>query len=83
MIRNDMQVVENRNLRIIGLNKQTVYSKYRLLNVSDFIEFSRFKQVNRILKSQTHSLPISLGSNERNRFAFNLAIVIARTEKFN
>ena len=78
-----MQVIQNRMIRIIGLKKETAYSKYGILNVSDFIELSRLEQVKRILKTQTHSLPISLGSNQRSHFSFNLKIPIARTEKFN
>ena len=58
-------------LLIIGINKETAYSKYGTLNVSDFIELSRLEQVKRIFKTQKHSLPISIGSNQRSHFEPN------------
>ena len=81
--KNDIQVIQNRMLRIISSKKETAYSKYGILNVSDVIELFRLEQAKRILKTQTHTLPISISSNQRSHFSFNLKIPIARTEKFN
>ena len=85
--KNDMQVRQNRMFRIIGLNKETAYSKYGILYVigitkyvSDFIELSRLEQIKRIHKTHTHSLPISLSSYQYSHFEFNHTIPIARAE---
>ena len=50
--KSDMQIIQNRMLRIIGIIKEVALTQYNILSVSDFIENMCIKQVTKLLHSQ-------------------------------
>jgi hypothetical protein len=80
----DMQVIQNRMLRIIGISRPDALAKYGIQDVKDFIEAACFEIISKILGSGTHPLATSLritDPNRRNRFPFD--IPLAKSTKFN
>ncbi len=79
----DMQVIQNRMLRIIGTTKERALSEYGIIPVSEFIESSCFEQITRILSTANHTLPASLRITDPNRrINFPFDIPLAKTAKF-
>ena len=79
----DMQLIQNRMLRIIGISKEVALTQYNILSMSDFIEKMCIMQVTKVLHSQEHTLPASLRTTRRIHSNFQFELPGARTEKFN
>ena len=80
--KSDMQVIQNRMLRIIGVNRDKVSKKYSIPPIAEFIEAASAEQVNKVLNSKTHALPNSLLTTRRSNTKFPYDIPLAKTSKF-
>ena len=74
-IKNDMQVLQNKILRIIVITREEF--RYKIQDVSYFLERNHIAQVSRILNVALHSLPTSIKTTRRTRsyFPFNIPSV--------
>jgi hypothetical protein len=79
----EMQVLQNRLLRAIKINRETAERKYGILDVPDFIKACCISQVTSILDTTLHPLRNSLLSTSRTTSAFPFTIPRAKTDSFN
>jgi hypothetical protein len=84
-IKSDMQVIQNKMLRIIGTSREVAKAKYNIQDVSSFIESESIAQVTRILNTPTHSLTTSLKGtiDRRTNSPFPFTIPLSHSDKFN
>ncbi len=81
--KSEMQHLQNRMTRVIGLDSNSALNQHLIWPVSQFIEQTGIEQVTRILDSPTDALASSLRANHRTNHNRTPYSPIAKTEKFN
>jgi len=78
----DMQVLQNTLLRVIGISREVAKDKYGISDVSEFIVSSCIAQVTRILNQPSHTLTASLRSARKTHSTFPFTIPKPCKESF-
>ena len=79
----EMQVLQKRLLRAIGITRQVAEAEYGIKDVVKFVLETSIAQVTRILDTPSHPLRLALLSTNRTSTAFPFTVPRVHGEKFN
>jgi len=82
-LKREMQIVQNKMLRAIGITRKEALDTYSIFDVCDFLKESSIAFVTRVLNTPGHPLPLSIKAIHKSHYDCPFTIPSAKTERFN